>query len=249
MRKTVLLLAALALLLTASGCNRIAGAPPADNTLAPSEGTPAPGESPAAPGGDMPADGDLSPSPSETATAPPASEVSDALAAYKAALLNNDALEDFLEETAESGKTLTPSRFAVLDLDGDGMPEAVVELSDGYPYFYEVLLYEDGNMYARVFSLREFNDLKDDGTFSWAASAGESGYARLRFNGPEFDMDSIAYTTAEIDGDAVTQSYFVNGEPVTQEQYEAFVTKEIEKPAAPWHDFTRENIESVLSGE
>jgi len=244
MRKALLLLAALALLLTASGCGQTAATPPAENTKAPAEDIATPGGDT---GGDAPAPGN--PAPSENATVSPASQLADALAAYKAVLQNNAALEDFLHETAESGKELTPSRFAVLDLNGDETPEVVIELSDEYPYFYEVLHYEDGNVYERVFALREFNDLKEDGTFSWAASAGNSGYARLRFNGPEFDLDSFAYTAAEIDGDTVTQSYFLYNEPVSQEEYEAFVMSELEKPAAPWLEYTQENIEKALSAQ
>jgi len=227
----IILLALLAL----AGCSGNAAGPPA------SDATPAP--SPAAdasPAAENEAE-DSSPVPTGTA-----SPYDKALEAYKSVLERNDMLQDFLAETAESGKTLTPARFAILDLDGDGIPEAVVELSDEYPYFYQILHFENGVLYGNFLSVREFGDLKEDGSFAWSGGAGDNGYGRLRFNASEYVVEKLAYIQTSTDGDDVSVSYYIGDEPVTREEYDAFVSEQENKPAARWRDYTQENIDDIF---
>jgi hypothetical protein len=221
MRKITLLIIAALALLTLAGCNRNAATPPPDGTSTPAE--------------------DLNPAPDT------ASPVHEALLSYKDYLEISGDLAMFLQETEESRKVLTSSRFALLDLEGDEVPELVVELADEYPYFYVVLHYEEGTLYKHVFSLREFNELKDDGTFSWSAGAGDSGTGKLRFYTSEYVIEYLAHTASSLEDDVVTLQYYIGGEPVTQERYDAFATEQSAKPAAPWLEYTQENINSALS--
>lgn len=234
MRKIIPLIAVLALLALA-GCDKNAAAPTAMDTL-----SPAPASDPPS----VPSDAGVSSTPAPSAST---SAYDEAMKAYESILERNDQLEDFLAETAKSGKNLTPSRFALLDLDGDEIPEVVIELSDDYPYFYEVLYFEDGNMYGHILPLRQFNDLKEDGTFSWSASASNSGYGSLRFSASEYVVENLAYTETGMDGENVAMSYFIGDESVTRERYDAFVAEQDDKPAAQWHSYTQEDIEEAFS--
>lgn len=254
MRKTKLIPLLLALaLLALAGCNRNAATAPAENTPsapsapAPESTLPAPaGEEEANVGPSAPAS---APAENEAGSAPAADRAAydEALSAYKYVIGHNEELEQFLSETAESGKVLTPSRFALLDLDGDALPEVVIELSDVYPYYYQVLRYEDGAVYEYMLFLRQFTDLKEDGTFSWSSSAAENGFGRLRFDGGEFTIENIAHISGGLDGEEFVVTYYIGGEPVTEEEYDAFATRQLEKPDAPWLDFTQENIDAVFS--
>jgi hypothetical protein len=55
-------------------------------------------------------------------------------------------------------------RFAIVDLDGDGIPEIVLEHPHG---IIRILRYENGTVYGFTFSNRAMNNIKKDGTFEW----------------------------------------------------------------------------------
>ena len=108
------------------------------------------------------------------------------------------------------GKTLTPA-FRHSGPDGDGIPEAVVELSDEYPYFYQILHFENG-VYGNFLSVREFGDLKEDGSFAWSGGAGDNGYAGYDLM-PSRVVEKLAYIQTSTDGDDVSVSYYIGDGP------------------------------------
>jgi Antirepressor regulating drug resistance, predicted signal transduction N-terminal membrane component len=153
-------------------------------------------------------------------------------------------LDQLLKEGSETYKFLN---FAVLDMDGDEVPEIVIQycLTNDYPYpdYVEVLHYSDGTVYGYNFSYRGLYSLKNDGTFNWSNGADDNGYAKLRFISDNWEYDNIAYCKPNLPA----VSYFIDGQTVTESKYQVFIKTQDDKKDAIWYDFTEGNIENQLS--
>jgi hypothetical protein len=183
-----------------------------------------------------------------------------AMEAYKAVLENkaeffstdnkkNIYLNDFLTNKEIYGTAFKPTRFAVLDMDGDKISEVVLELAVGSDAeFYEVLHYTNGKVYGYIRVLRGLMQLKTDGTFTYSNSAADTGVAKLRFepNGGETDI-ILGYTKSSQNNGSISISYFINDKPVTEEVYKSFIKEQDQKKDAVWYEFSQKNIETELS--
>jgi len=208
-------------------------------------------------------DEDTPPAAGETSPIPSAAADPAALSAIKAVLLGNaEFYETGIRETLDISRlnqavssdgavTVKTTRFAIIDLDNDGMKEVVLRLqvNGNDDYGFEVLRYQDGVVYGYVMWYRSFNQLKADGTFSFSSSAMDSGFGALSFTDQTCSVDKITYSESSYDtGNNLSVSYFANNKRVTQDKFDAAIKKQDEKPDAVWHDFTNDNIEIVLPG-
>ena len=75
----------------------------------------------------------------------------------------------------------TITRFALLDLDGDGADELVLNIDFSGEEEYVILTCYDGAVYANQIVYRGFLSPKADGTVAWSNGAFDNGYARFRF--------------------------------------------------------------------
>jgi hypothetical protein len=153
----------------------------------------------------------------------------------------------FLNQLLSSGsETFRILNFSVLDMDGDGTPEVVMQycLSADCPYpdYVEVLHYNNGTIYGYNFSYRGLYGLKDDGTFCWSNGSDDNGCAKLRFTSNAYEYDNLGYTKPN-----VPTSYFVNNQPVNESEYNDFINNQDNKKDVTWLDFTDENIHNQLS--
>jgi len=81
-------------------------------------------------------------------------------------------------------------QFALVDMDGDSIPELVLnDTSNGDSF---VLVPDGAGVYGKKYSYRAMKNLKKDGTFDWSNSAFDSGTGRLHLSGPYQRMISIA---------------------------------------------------------
>ena len=89
-----------------------------------------------------------------------------------------------------SGITVTVPKFAVVDMDGDGVNEIVLWLlvNGNNDYGTLVLRYQNGTVYGTSFSYRQLYHLRKDGTFDYSGGADNDGMAVLKFT--EFDAYS-----------------------------------------------------------
>lgn len=181
------------------------------------------------------------------------------LEAYKAVLQNkaeffstdnkkNLYLNDFLTNKEIYGTVFKVTHFTVLDMDGDKVPEVVLELSVGdEPEFYEVLHYSNGVVYGYLIVYRGLEDLKADGTFRFSSGAADTGWGKLKFDSNTFKTDMLGYSKSS-QGDAnLTISYYINDKPVTKESFDASINEQSGKKDAVWYEFSEENIETELS--
>ena len=149
---------------------------------------------------------------------------------------HNIFLKDYLKE---KNATETEMRFAIVDLDGDGIPEAVIEHLPGE---VRVLRYETGKVYGFTFGFRGMNGIKKDGSFAWSNSAFNSGIGRQTFYETNTGWIKIAEESSEPDAE---ENYHVYYSRVTKQQYEAFQAVHNAKEDVVWTPFTADNINSL----
>ena len=106
-------------------------------------------------------------------------------------------ISGFCEQLARSmgvGDVPKLARYTVLDMDGDGQEELVVEFTGTGSLPRLVLGRFDGEIYGFIYYIRQMNLIKQDGTFYYSGGIGNRGWARLRRDGGE-------WVTEELEGD------------------------------------------------
>ena len=161
-------------------------------------------------------------------------------------------LNDFLTNNEIYGTTSKINHFAVLDMDGDKIPEVVLGLTvDENPNFVEVLHYMNGEVYGYFFGKDQISDLKTDGTFRWLSGGlTYNGYGKLRFQTNSCETDKLAYHESIATDESSTTfaiAYYINNKLVTKDSYKAFVKEEDAKRDVTWYEFSQENISTVTS--
>lgn len=138
----------------------------------------------------------------------------------------------------------TITRFALLDLDGDGADELVLAIDYSGEEEYVILTCYDGAVYANQIVYRGFLSPKANGTVAWSNGAFDNGYARFRFENGVLVYDDFAVMIDN--GSSVT--YTLNGENVSEEDYNAFTAEQDAKDDLAWTDFTVEAVSAALAG-
>lgn len=137
--------------------------------------------------------------------------------------------------------------FTVIDLDGDGAVEAVIQVMDvaGDNGGYLVLRWAGpGDIRCYISNYRTFWDLKTDGTFLIDRNC-ESGYgwARMSFPAPGNSMAMDTIAVADYTGNG---TFTVEGESVTLEQFNHMREVQHQKEDMFWWDFEEQYILQLL---
>jgi hypothetical protein len=156
-------------------------------------------------------------------------------------------LNDFLTNEEIYGTVFKVTHFTVLDMDGDKVPEVVLELSVGNePEFYEVLHYMNDTVYGYLIVYRGLEGLKADGTFGYSSGAADNGFGKLKFESDTFKTDILGYSKSSQGDVNLNISYFINNKPVTKESFDSFKNEQSGKKDAEWYEFSQKNIETEL---
>ena len=143
----------------------------------------------------------------------------------------------FINQWTEGGSLFParPRRYTLVDLDGDGHAEVVVQM-DVVSTDRLVLRWEDGIVVGYNFYLRAMNEIWADGTFSFASSAFDFGIGRLSFEDLSglTDRDSYSLVREVLHCEAGT--CYHEGEPVTQEEFDALMAAHDAQPLALWYE-------------
>ncbi len=138
---------------------------------------------------------------------------------------------------------LSVIKHSSIDMDGDGSKEIVLWLSlFKNEEFGSVILHEENEtVYFYLLYYRQFYCLKNDGTFSASAGVANNGIGKISFSGATYTMNDIAYCES-VDNENI--SYFIEGEAVSQEEFNAYEMKQQEKTDAVWNtiEITEEEI-------
>ena len=139
----------------------------------------------------------------------------------------------------------TITRFALLDLDGDGADELVLNIDYSGDEEYVVLTCYDGTVYANQVVYRGFLTPKADGTVAWSNGAFDNGYARFRFENGVLVYDDFAAVSSD---DSGSVTYTLNGESVSEEDFDAFIAEQNAKDDLAWTAFSVDAINAALAG-
>lgn len=139
------------------------------------------------------------------------------------------------------------TKFAVVDLDNDGIPEVTLweTVNNNVDYGVEILHYQNGAVYSYSFVYRAFNNLKTDGTFSFSSSAADSGFGTVNLNDGSYTFNKITYSEQSPDSDAII--FFVNNKIATADEFDSAMDEQNMNADIKWYDFTEENIETMLA--
>ena len=132
-------------------------------------------------------------------------------------------------------------RYALTDLDGDGVSELILTVEENGNQEYVILTCRDGKLHASEVVYRGFEGPKADGTFGWSNGAADNGFSHARFENGVLADEPFAVCL----GSSYTlrlQAASEQGEAVTWEQYQAFLDVQLAKPDLVWTEFTAEHI-------
>ena len=139
----------------------------------------------------------------------------------------------------------TITRFALLDMDGDGADELVLAIDYSGDEEYVVLTCFDGAVYANQVVHRGFLTPKADGTVAWSNGAFDNGYARFRFENGVLVYDDFAAVSSD---DSGSVTYTLNGESVSEEDFDAFIAEQNAKDDLAWTAFSVDAVNAALAG-
>ena len=131
-------------------------------------------------------------------------------------------------------------KFAVVDMDGDGIPEIAIETQE----FTLILRYESNTVYGFDFNFRHMYNIRKDGSYVWNAGADNAGTNKIQFFGAEYSEISIeSYEDIyDEDGDLVETIFLVNSISVTEEEYNLFVKQRDKIETVSSFELNEENI-------
>ena len=139
----------------------------------------------------------------------------------------------------------TIKSFALLDLDGDGADELVLDIDFSGNEEYVILTCYDGAVYANQVVYRGFLSPKADGTFEWSNGAFDNGVSRARFENGVLVYEDFASMSEGSDGNTV---YTLNGENVDEATYSTFLDEQAAKEDLAWTEFSVDAVSAALAG-
>ena len=158
----------------------------------------------------------------------------------------NKTLQDALNHEFTEGAGY--DSFAVLDVDGDGKLDVVLNVTvNGEVLGYLVLTSADEVICAYGCYYRAMIGLKEDGSFSFSSSAAESGVATFyKDENRDAQYNVLAESKLDENGNVV---YFVNGEAADEDAFTAVINAQNEKADATFVPATAENLALYLTIE
>lgn len=158
----------------------------------------------------------------------------------------NKPLQDALNDEFTEGAGY--DSFAVLDVDGDGKLDVVLNVTvNGEALGYLVLTSADEVICAYGFYYRAMIGLKEDGSFSFSSSAAESGVATFyKDENRDAQYNELAESKLDENENVV---YFVNGEAADEDAFTAVINAQNEKADVTFVPATAENLALYLTIE
>ena len=152
----------------------------------------------------------------------------------------NDFLNNLFNLSDGHYEKMIISRFAVVDMDGDTLPEIVLEAEDDHGYLdgYCILRYVQGEVWGYVIGARSLENLREDGTHMGDAGAGDIWIEKLYFIDDTFARDEIAH----MEEGYSYGIYTFHDIKVDKSVWDDIESSFYETKEAEWHEFTEEAI-------
>jgi len=263
-KKPAAFLLSLILVLALTGCGVAMGASTASGMSAPSDtSADTPSATPAAASESSSESSSASADTTAASSTTAAASTADAspLAAYRAVLENKTEfystdtkksllLNDFLANNGVYETPLDLYSFSVLDMNGDGAPEVVLELTvNGDPQFFEVLHTIGDKVYGYLIVFRGLESLKADGKFMYSGGYADYGWAEMTLTADGQTMSRLGFCESSTSEDlsTITESYYIDGAMVDKDAFDAYMEEQTAKADTVWFDCTAENYAAKLA--
>jgi len=153
-------------------------------------------------------------------------------------------LNDLLDDVSDDEYTWQIGSFAVVDMDGGGIPEIVTELN--YAGERIVFHYENGEIYGYTYGLRGMNRLKKDGVFVSSGGAATVYFQKLQFTDGICKNIVLAYCdTADENGERYSV-YYINDKRAFEEMFLSFGDEHNKKEDVEWYTYTEDTVDKIL---
>lgn len=145
--------------------------------------------------------------------------------------------------------TVNPIKFVVIDLDGDSKEEIVLwlQVNGIFDYGFEILHYQNEEIYGYTLPYRVFMNLKTDGTFLFEGSADDFGIGKLIFSTTGYSISEQVYSQLQYNSNNILAiQYFANGETCSEDEFNDAINSQEQKTDVTWHDLSAENINNIF---
>ncbi len=154
-----------------------------------------------------------------------------------------------LVATDDDSVTISATKFAVIDIDGDGKDEIVLwlQINGISDYGFEILHYQNGEIYGYTLPYRAFMNLKTDGTFLFSSGAADSGIGKMIFSETEYSVSTQTYSQSRYDSNnELTVQFFVNEESCSEDVFNDVINDQEQKADVEWYDLSETNVNTIL---
>lgn len=149
-----------------------------------------------------------------------------------------DSRNGYLKDIPLNDKTMEFSQFAVVDLDGDSMPEIVLAVEE-YMGFV-ILRNTTGGVHGNFIVYRSMLQLKEDGSSYSTASSSEHWIQKKYFVGDTvLDSDKLHVDDT---------SYYIDDLTASKEEADELETAFKNVPEVEWYDYSEESILQHIKG-
>lgn len=142
--------------------------------------------------------------------------------------------------TDDDSVTVSATKFTIVDIDGDGEDEAVLwlQINNISDYGFEILHYQNGEIYGYTLQYRAFMNLKTDGTFLFSGGAADSGIGKMTFSETGYSVNTQAYSQSGYDtNNELNVQYFINDESCSEDEFNDVLNVQEQKADVEWYDF------------
>jgi len=146
------------------------------------------------------------------------------------------------------GKKDLMTSFTVLDLEGDGVPELIVQ-EEG-PYFFKILRYDGRQLFCYDVPYRGMMDLKTDGTYCFSSGHQDHGIGRAVFTNDAMETNKLIWCQSVPTVNDVFPTkceWFTNGKPATEEDLTKAYDSRAYLKEVRWYDYNEETIEQLFA--
>lgn len=151
--------------------------------------------------------------------------------------------------TDDDSVTVSATKFAIIDIDGDGEDETVLwlQINGISDYGFEILHYQNGEIYGYTLPYSAFMNLKTDGTFLFSGGAADFGIGKIIFSETGYSVSGQAYSQSGYDSNnELTVQYFVNDESCSADEFDNAINSQEQKTDVKWYDLSDDNINAVF---
>ncbi len=151
--------------------------------------------------------------------------------------------------TDDDSVAVSATKFAMIDIDGDGEDETILwlQINGISNYGFEILHYQNGEILGYTLQYRAFMNLKTDGTFLFSSGAADSGIGKINFSETGYHINSQAYSQSGFDSNnELIVQYFVNNESCSEDEFNDVINGQEQKADVEWYDLSENNINAVL---